>query len=478
MSTATNSALGLIRLAGDLAGNNNGLAPELTATSVTPGSYSLPSLTVDSKGRITSAANLTAQDFASIIPKASADTPGLARVGDGLNVASGLLSLKPATSTELGGVKVQGTGGLTVDSNGTLSFDAGVLPIATTTTNGVFRVGTGLTISSGVLSTAALPVATPTVTGTVRIGAGINVDGAGSISLAKATGSTYGIVRPGFGVTVDSAGVLSIDTTALATSTTGGLVKLGTNIVRQGDRINVVIPVASPSTLGLIRVGGGLSIDGSGILSAPGAVAPSIATTTSAGIVQIGSNVNVTTEGVISIPNASSTTFGAVRVNNSSESGLIVTNGELQARRATSTQFGIVRSSDQTNIQIVDGFISVGSGVVRKNAPTTFTAAVTSQLLDLGNSSGNVTLDLGARNVFALTMTGNITINTLFNVSPGGVYHVILRQDSVGGRTVGFPVAFKFNRAPDISFNPLGVTVLSLLVVSSNMILCETSGGF
>lgn len=478
MSTATNTTLGLVRLAGDLAGNNNGLSPELTSTGVTAGSYSLPSITVDAKGRLTSASNLASNDFLGIIPQATTGTAGIARVGTGLSVSSGLVSLAMASNSTLGGVRVTNAGGLSINGDGVLSFDAGVLPIATTTTNGVFRVGAGLTISSGVLSTSAIPVATPTVSGTIRIGAGINVNGDGQISIPLATASTYGTVKPGFGVKVDSSGVLSLDTDVLATSTSAGFVKLGTNIVRQGDRINVVLPAASPTTLGLVRVGGGLSIDGSGILSAPGAVAPSIATTTSPGIVQIGSNINVTAEGVISIPNATTTTFGAVRVNNSAESGLIVTNGELQARRATSTQFGIVRSSDQTNIQIVDGFISVGSSVARRNVSNTFTAAVTSQLLDLGNVSTSVTLDFSARNVFALTLTGNVLFNLPSNITPGGIYHVIVRQDATGGRNPSFNGVFKFGAVRDIDLSPNGTTVLTMIALSPSVILCESIGGF
>ena len=52
MAQATSTQLGEIKLAGDLAGSNNALIPELTSTGVTPGSYIMPTITVDAGTRI------------------------------------------------------------------------------------------------------------------------------------------------------------------------------------------------------------------------------------------------------------------------------------------------------------------------------------------------------------------------------------------------------------------------------------------
>lgn len=59
MANATTTIAGDIQLAGDLAGNNNAASPALTDTGVTAGVYHAPTLTIDSKGRITATTDLT-----------------------------------------------------------------------------------------------------------------------------------------------------------------------------------------------------------------------------------------------------------------------------------------------------------------------------------------------------------------------------------------------------------------------------------
>lgn len=101
MALATTTLAGEIRLAGDLAGNNNAASPALTNTAVVPGTYCLATITVDSKGRITSAASGTPE-----VNIATTTTPGVVQVGEGLQItAEGLLTARRASNTTFGVVR-------------------------------------------------------------------------------------------------------------------------------------------------------------------------------------------------------------------------------------------------------------------------------------------------------------------------------------------------------------------------------------
>ena len=138
-------------------------------------------------------------------------------------IASGSYSLPAASTSVLGGVKVDGTT-ITATGGGVISAVFN-LPTATASTLGGIKVGSGLTISSGVLSATSGP----------------------TYVLPKATTSTLGgVIADGTTITVNGNGVI----TATAT--------------------NYTLPIASSSVLGGFKVGSGLSITGSGVLSATG----------------------------------------------------------------------------------------------------------------------------------------------------------------------------------------------------------------
>jgi hypothetical protein len=117
--------------------------------------------------------------------------------------------------------------------------------IATTSTLGIIKVGSGLAVAGDGTLSASLPIATTSVAGIVKAGTGLSVAGDGTLTinmsaLAVATTSSVGVVKIGTGILVDGAGTISADFSA--------------------------IPVASATVLGSIKVGNGLAIS-SGVLS-------------------------------------------------------------------------------------------------------------------------------------------------------------------------------------------------------------------
>lgn len=125
MALATTSTFGTIKLAGDLAGSTDANAPALSASGATPGSYTNPNITLNSKGVVTSISSGSNIDIFST-PAATAGTPGVVSIGSGLTVSGGVVSAPVATTSSVGVVQV-GTG-LSVTGGGVLSVNTSMYP--------------------------------------------------------------------------------------------------------------------------------------------------------------------------------------------------------------------------------------------------------------------------------------------------------------------------------------------------------------
>lgn len=132
------------------------------------------------------------------------------------------------------------------------------LPTATSSTLGGIKVGTGLSISSSVLSVAA---ATTSTIGGVKVGSNLSVS-SGTISVPLASTSTAGVVKIGSNLSV-SSGTISVPTTSTSTA---GVMKVGSNLSVSSGTVSV--PTASTSTAGVVKVGSYLTISSSGVLAA------------------------------------------------------------------------------------------------------------------------------------------------------------------------------------------------------------------
>jgi len=316
MAQATNTQLGEIQLAGDLAGNGGpqvGTNPQLkTMPGLVPGSYSIANITVDSKGRVTQIAN-GAADLVGIMPNASTTRRGLVSVGENLHING--TDAPGFWTVDFGGTLTTGTAtGLanqacakylikvSVDFGEqqliTVSGSAGQLVSGVISQINAQIVGATAGVINGNIVIASLSegnqsnvvVATDSafgcINGFLNIGAGVQGAGACELYAKRASTLDYGVVKIGAGIAVDD-GVISFDITQvpIASNTVAGIVKVPVagNMKIDGDG-NLSVPVATTSVRGVVKVGSGLAVTGAGVLSVDtAAIAIPTATTSAKG---------------------------------------------------------------------------------------------------------------------------------------------------------------------------------------------------
>ena len=189
--------------------------------------------------------------------------------------------------------------------------------------------------------------------GSVIAGTGISIDQFGVMNVASTAGGTVTSVTAGTGLlggTITSVGTIDLD---VATPFTLGGVKVGANLFVAGDGTLSTLP-PNPGTINNIVVGGGLSGGGTG----PGVtINLNAASTTQVGGVIVGNGISVT-GGLISLTPASVTQVGGVQLATSAEviSGgsttKVVTPAGLSAKVASTSAPGIVLLSDLSLIHI------------------------------------------------------------------------------------------------------------------------------
>lgn len=149
-SQATNSSQGELLLNGDLIGHGD--SPQLVKTGVVAGKYPLvKTISVDSKGRVTSVGALTQSEIDSLVDTAYASDPTKFSIVSGRPV----LNVPNASATTAGTIKI----------------DSGLLApgYGSTTSFGLVKIGQGLTVSSGSLALDFTKIV-PTTGGTLTSG--------------------------------------------------------------------------------------------------------------------------------------------------------------------------------------------------------------------------------------------------------------------------------------------------------------------
>lgn len=200
------------------------------------------------------------------------------------------------------------------------------LPVATTRQLGGVLIGDGLNVDGeGHLNVNSFELATEQRDGLIRAidQRKLNTieEGANNYVLPAASASTLGGIKVGDHLAIDGNGVVSVDIPEATTNTLGG-VKIGSGIsVQQDGTISANIPLASASNPGLVKVGRNLTIDPDGTLNSNDSYVLPTATNNRLGGVKVGQNLTVDENGILSadaqdLQPASEETLGGIKIGN------------------------------------------------------------------------------------------------------------------------------------------------------------------
>jgi hypothetical protein len=314
-------------------------------------------------------------------------TAGTGLSGGTINT-TGTINLVPATNASLGGIIVGAN--LTVDANGVLSASppgsgsisgviaglglqggglSGVvtlnmLPASTTQLGGVSIVsGGGLSVTSGSLSLAA---ASTSQTGGVRLATNAEVitgvDNTKAVTPAGIAAKVASTLVPGIVQLSDS--LASPDSTKAATQTAAFTANAAA--VSAQATANAALPKAGGVMTGIITFASGQTF--------PGVALPK-ATTSSLGVVQVGSGLSINSSGVLSTANVGTVTAvtAGPGLGSPATGNIISTSGTIRLLPPTGTSLGGVKTgTSNPNVSIAfDGTITVG-GFLSTNNPYAF----------------------------------------------------------------------------------------------------------
>ena len=262
--------------------------------------------------------------------------------------------------------------------------------------------------------------ASATKLATARTINGVSFDGTANISIvtaiAAATSSVIGgVIVPVVatsGIT-NSSGTIGLATATASTGTgqLGGVIPDGTTITVNGSGVitapyTYTLPTASNTVLGGVKVDATtITINGSGVITAPYTYTLPAATSSVLGGVKPDGTTITNTSGAISVPTATSSVLGLVKPD-----GTTITNtsGAISVPTATTSALGIVRADNSS--------ITISSGVLTATYTYTLPASTASVLGGVIVQSSNIS---GLVNTSGSIVLGKASASDLGGVKIG-----------------------------------------------------------
>lgn len=127
---------------------------------------------------------------------------------------------------------------------------------------------------------------------------------------------------------------------------------------------------------------------------------------------------------------------------------------------------------DLTSSGIV-GVTSVGINTATTSTNLYVQGTAASNIVGLGTTNANTTLNFATGNNFSFTLTGSIVLNNPTGVTTGQSGVIYIQQDGTGSRTVGFGSHWDFPSAtaPTLSLTASALDVLTYSVRTSTSIV-------
>lgn len=130
---------------------------------------------------------------------------------------------------------------------------------------------------------------------------------------------------------------------------------------------------------------------------------------------------------------------------------------------------------DLTSSGIV-GVTSVGVNTASTSTNLYVQGTAASSIVGLGTTNATTTLNLSQGNNFSLTLVGNITLANPTGFTTGQSGIILIQQDSVGSRTVGFGTFWDFPNltAPTLTTRANGLDAITYFVRDSTTIVSNS----